>query len=62
MMMLQQWGVCFKCGDAQGPWTWEKGRWLCDSCYERQKEYEKMHSGIEACDERKGSEKIWRKF
>lgn len=40
-------GICAKCGDTQGPWTWSEGRWLCDSCISRAKEYEKINNQSE---------------
>lgn len=43
-------GICAKCCDMQGPWTWHKGRWLCDSCYEREKKNEKADSACKKQD------------
>lgn len=25
-------GICAKCCDTQGPWTWTSLGWLCDKC------------------------------
>lgn len=34
-------GVCIRCGDLQGPWTWfEEIGWLCDECAEKEEQDE----------------------
>lgn len=48
-------GMCAKCCDTQGPWTWHKGRWLCDSCLQREEEYEKTNCEEQSHDERRGA-------
>ena len=30
-------GICIRCGDMEGPWTWYDGiGWLCDECSEKE--------------------------
>lgn len=50
--MSFEWGVCFDCGDIIGPWTLYKGRWLCDSCYEGEKNEKGDSKGFD-CDKTK---------
>lgn len=38
MSIFSTLGVCYRCGDTNGPWTLIAGGWYCDNCYEIIKE------------------------
>ena len=31
-MQIPKLGVCYKCGNTNGPWTWTAKGWLCEDC------------------------------
>lgn len=58
MSFVDGFGYCFECGDLTGPWSLYEGRWLCDSCIARVKEYEKGHPEVQISDETGNNEAV----
>lgn len=38
-------GVCYKCGNTNGPWVWTAKGWLCEDCEVEDNGRNKSESG-----------------